>query len=160
MSAEAVEQARVFFACLAGGAAIAVVFDFFRIIRRSIGGELLDNLCDACFWLVGGLFFAAFLYRVNGLQLRLYVYAAIICGAAVYFFVISRFVVAAGVFAAGIIKKILIFIIKIFAVPIAFFLRKTERAVLIVLSPIRKLNKKTGKLRRKFIFDGKIIKKI
>lgn len=160
MSYDALQQARIFLLCVGLGAATAAIFDVFRIVRRSTDIRILVNFCDAFFWLFGGVFFVAFLYRVNSLELRFYVFLAAALGMMAYFFILSRYVVFVGVALLTVIKKILRVVLKIILVPISFFIKQTQSAALIVISPIRNLNKKTRKLCRKFIFERNYLKKI
>ena len=160
MSEQTIEQAKIFLSFTAIGAMIGVLFDFFRIIRRTEGGRAVTNICDAFFWLFGGIFFISCFYRVAEAELRIYIYAAVILGAALYFLLLSRFFVAAGVVVLKIITRIFLSAAGIILVPIRFFVRKTGKAALIVVSPARSLAKKMRTVQRKFDFQKKLLKKI
>ncbi len=160
MSEQTIEQAKLFLSFISVGAMLGVLFDFFRIIRRTGEGRAVTNICDACFWLFGGIFFISCFYRVAGADLRIYIYIAVLSGAALYFLLLSRFFVAAGTAVLRILMKVLFWIAKILAVPVRFFIRKTGKAALIVVSPVRDLTKKLKGLQRKFNFQKKLLKKI
>lgn len=160
MSQEMIEQARLFLSFAATGLMLGAIFDVFRVIRRTAKNRAVTNICDACFWLFGGAYFISCFYRVAGANLRIYIYLAVVSGAALYFLLLSRFFVAAGCVILKIIIKILAAIAKILAVPVRFFLKKTGKAAVVVFSPVRNLTKKLKLLRRKFNFQRKLAKKI
>lgn len=160
MSEWSIEQAKLFASFALTGIMLGAIFDIFRVVRRTVKSRTVTNLCDACFWLFGGVYFISCFYRVAGADLRIYIYIAALSGAAVYFFLLSRFFVAAGCALLGLFIKILAAVAKAAAVPIRFFLKKTGTAALIVFSPIRNLTKKFKALRRKFNFQKKLVKKI
>lgn len=160
MSSEAVSQAEVFVKCVFFGFLSGAVFDFFKVIRKTHKGALIGNFCDAGFWLLYGIIFSAFLYKVNDAALRWYVFIALITGAAVYFALLSKLFVAAGTFLTKGIEGLFKLIIKILAAPILFAARKTGRAAVIISVPLRNFNKKIRVFKRKFIFSKKLLKKI
>lgn len=160
MSQEALNQADVFLSCMAAGLLSGAIFDLFKIIRRTVGIPFAVNLCDACFWMFYGVFFVSFIYRVNNASLRWYVFAALIAGAGIYFVALSKFFLAIGLKTAEIIVKIFKTVMKILFLPFKFILKRTGKAAVVILVPLRNFNKKLRALRRKFNFGKKLLKKI
>ncbi len=142
-------EAVLFALCLFSGIISGLLFDIFKVIRKSFGeAGTFTDLCDGLFWSLYACFFVWWIFRVNDGELRWFVFGGIIMGSAVYFLVFSRFFVIVGVFLLGIIKKLLLLVIKILVFPICFIFKKMRVAAVITVSPLRKLNKKVRRIKR------------
>lgn len=95
------------------GAAIAFVYDFFRILRRGIKhADAIVSGEDLLFWILTGMaLFYMSLYINNG-EFRLYFILGMFAGAFVYNRTVSRFFVAAGSFLLRKIVEIIQFLLK------------------------------------------------
>lgn len=161
MTEASAEQTAVFLQCILCGIATGMIFDVFRIIRRtSEKNSLITNLCDALFWLFYSAFFISFIYKVNDGALRWYVFAASALGMTLYFLLVSRFFVPCGVFLLKTILKILKAVFKIILIPVRFIINKTGTAAVIVLSPAKGLIKKLRRLERRLSLRLHLMKKI
>lgn len=152
-------QSPVFLSCILAGAMFGLIFDFFRIVRRSVSRrELVTNICDALFWIFATLFFTGWIFSVNDGALRWYVFASTLIGAMLYFMLISRFFVGAGVFIVSVLKKIFIFILKIILMPVSFIVRKSRKAVFFVIAPLKKTGKASKRAKRRIGNYFKLVK--
>lgn len=90
MEVNLLTQAVTFGGAVLLGAALGLVYDFFRVLRRRLRLPLLGTVLDLLFWVLVtvGLFLYAILK--GGGQLRLYMTVALFLGAVVYFLTLSR----------------------------------------------------------------------
>lgn len=111
------------------GIVIGILFDIFRIWRRSFKtADWLTCLQDILFWLLTGLIVLFSIFQFNHGEIRSYVFIGIAIGVILYMLAISRFIVKNCVkviqwmkkMLAYPIKKILQLIKKIFQKPIKF----------------------------------------
>ncbi|MDP4132430.1 MAG: spore cortex biosynthesis protein YabQ [Bacillota bacterium] len=146
-------QAGVFLLCFAGGAALGLLFDAFRIIRRFFNAKAaLTNICDALFWIAATIFSAYWLYTVNDGEIRWFELLAVCSGAGLYFTLLSAILVKASLFALTLIKKVLKFIIKILLYPIKAFIKISRKTALIIHVPILKVYQKVRRLTGNIFF--------
>ena len=81
---------------MALGAAIGLLYDFFRILRVRLRLPLLGSVLDLLFWLA--VTAAIFVYAVaagNG-EVRIYMLLSILGGAVLYFLLLSRWALKLG----------------------------------------------------------------
>ena len=92
--------------CLLSGLIFGVLFDIFRIVRRSFDekGRMI-NFFDGLFWMVYTVLFIRRLFIINGGDLRWFVFAGVILGVLLYFSLLSRIFMPIGTFLMKLIKK-------------------------------------------------------
>lgn len=85
-------QAAAFGGALLLGMAVGLAYDLIRIPRAYIHVPLLGEVLDLCFWLVvtAALFLFA-IHNGNG-EVRIFMAAALFCGALIYFLLLSPYV--------------------------------------------------------------------
>ena len=124
------------------GVLIGIIFDFFRILRKSFKTkDFVTYIQDIFFWIIVGIIFLYSMYKFCDGELRLFMIIGTILGISIYIVTISRIVIKVTVFILEIIKKILIFPLKIIFRPIGIIcinIRKNLRKIL------EKLVKKRG----------------
>ena len=169
----------MFILTIAMGAVCGLVFDAFRVIRRSVRHKnIYTYLEDMLFWIIIlFLFFYFLLHTAYGESLRFYFILGIFLGMLIYFLTASRIVIKLSMKAIAILKKVCSFLFKCFLkiigppiaflkflygkvilfltaaffVPIRKLLKKTENYVKIkTKKPIKKLKRKIKKAKRKF----------
>lgn len=112
-------QAMLFLLFALDGVIIGVIFDFFRILRRSFStGNILTALEDILFWIFVGIILLYSIFVYNNGAIRGYMFLGVFCGATIYMITLSKIFIKINVYILNFIKKILIRIIKIFSVPI------------------------------------------
>jgi spore cortex biosynthesis protein YabQ len=112
-------QAYLFLIFTLDGVGIALLFDFFRILRRSFKtADFVTYIEDVLFWLIAGMvvLYSAFIFN-NG-EIRAFMIFGIIIGALLYILLLSNYVMKFSILIIGIIKKIVGKTYKILSYPI------------------------------------------
>ncbi len=109
------------------GALIGILFDIFRIIRRSFKtADFITYIEDICFWLLAGLILLFSIFTFNNGELRLYVFLGILFGTLIYLLTLSKYFIL-------IFVKIITFIKKILWYPISKIIQISTK----IFSPIK-----------------------
>lgn len=108
-------QAELFLIFVLAGIIVGVLFDFFRILRRSFStGNILTALEDIVFWILTGILFLYLTFAYNNGVMRGYMFLGMFCGTSLYLLTLSKFFIKINVSIINFIKKIVVFIIKPF----------------------------------------------
>ena len=129
-------QAYIFMAFSIVGVTIGILFDFFRIIRKTIKtNDFFTYIEDILFWILTGIIIIFSMYYFCDGELRFFMVIGIVLGAIIYLLTISRYVIKISIFFINIIKKIIIN--PIYAI-IRFFKKKILRQIFIICINFRK----------------------
>lgn len=113
------QQVLVFVSCWICGIVLGVLFDVFRIFRKTISSnDWWVYIQDILFWLVASFIVFAVLLYINNAQIRVYEFLAVILGGVFYFLCFSRLIMSVSVTLINFIKFILTWIIKIILFPV------------------------------------------
>ena len=105
------EQAGVFAIFTLNGIIIGLLFDFFRIIRKSFKiTDVGTYMQDISFWILTGIIFLYSMCRFCNGELRWYMVFGVLIGGGIYIITISRYIVSFSVKFVNISKKIFIII--------------------------------------------------
>ncbi len=112
-------QAYLFIIFTINGIIIGILFDFFRVLRKTFKTkDFVTYIQDILFWIITG---AIILYSMcvfcDG-ELRFFMILGIIMGVAIYMFTLSKYFIKVSVFIITVLKKILIYPIKLIFKPI------------------------------------------
>ena len=137
-------QAYLFLVFSLTGVAIGVLFDFFRILRRSIKtSNIITYIEDILFWIITGLLILYNIWYFNNGEIRIYMFLGIMMGILIYMFTLSNFIIL-------IFTKVLVTIIKILELPIKtiidLFRKIFTNLVFIFDKIIKKFKIKKGKM--------------
>lgn len=114
-------QAYLFLVFSVTGVIIGILFDFFRILRRSIKTiDIITYIEDILFWVLTGLLILFNIWYFNNGEIRVYMFLGIIIGNLIYMSTLSAIII-------GIFSKVLQMLIKILEIPfetINLFFRK------------------------------------
>lgn len=135
-------QAYLFLVFSLTGVVIGILFDFFRILRRTIKtGNIATYIQDILFWILTGILILYNIWYFNNGEIRVYMFLGIIIGTLIYMSTLSNIFVK-------LFTKILSTIIKILELPfktIISFFRKIITSILAIFSKFfRKLKTKKG----------------
>lgn len=127
------------------GIIIGLLFDFFRILRKSFKtSNFVTYIEDILFWILTGVLILYSIFTFNNGEIRFFMFIGIAIGIALYMLLLSNYIIKASLLLIGIIKDI----IRIFFKPIRFlfinFKNLTKN-----LHNLSKKNKKRGILQRK-----------
>ena len=103
----AINQAYLFLVFALNGIFIGILFDFFRILRKSFKTvNFITNIEDILFWILTGLSIIYCMYNFSGGTLRFFMLLGLILGILLYMLTLSDFLVKIVVKIISIIKKI------------------------------------------------------
>lgn len=135
-------QAYLFLIFSLTGVSIGVLFDFFRILRRTIKtSNIITYIEDVLFWILTGLLILYNIWYFNNGEIRVYMFLGIILGVLIYMSTLSNFLIK-------IFSKILQIIIKVLELPfktiIAIFIKIITAIVTIFAKITKKFTIKKG----------------
>ena len=108
----------VFIAFILNGFLIGIIFDCFRILRKSFKTpDFVTYIEDVLFGIITGLLILYSIFKFNNGELRFYLFLGIFMGLLLYLLIFSKVFIKICVFIIAIIKKIINFIVII---PIKF----------------------------------------
>lgn len=124
------DQANLFIIFTVNGIIIGIVFDLFRILRKTfVTKDWVTYIEDIIFWIITG---AIILYSMcvfcDG-ELRFFMILGIIMGVTIYMLTISKYVIKISVFLINIVKGILVKIIKIIMYPFIILGKVTKKVI-------------------------------
>lgn len=122
-------QLYIFLCFLLTGIVIGVLFDIFRILRKSFKTwDIVTYIQDFIFWILTGVILLYSIFTFNNGELRAFVFVGILLGVTVYILLVSKYFIKIAVKIILIIKKILFypinFIKKYIIKPISKFIIK------------------------------------
>jgi len=114
----AISQLYSFLFFIGIGILIVLIFDIFRIFRKSFKtSNTITSIEDIIFCLIAGFILLYSIYKFNNGEIRLYIFLGIILGGFVYVITISKFFININVIIIKTVKKTLINIIKMIILP-------------------------------------------
>lgn len=144
-------QLYIFLLFILTGIVIGIVFDIFRIFRRSFKtNDIITYVQDFLFWLVTGCILLFSIFTFNNGGLRGYIFIGIILGVLLHLLLLSKYFI-------NIFVKIFSVLKKIIGYPIYWLLNFTKKYI---LSPLSKILSKIRLKLPKIELKGKKSKKI
>lgn len=123
-------QAYVFFIFIFTGLILGILFDLFRILRKSFDtNDFFTYIEDIIFWILSGTIILYSLFKFNNGEIRFFVFMGIVLGLLLYFLTFSKIFVEISVYIILFVKKMLYYIILLPIKYLAKFFKK------IVFSP-------------------------
>lgn len=96
------------------GIVIGILFDCFRILRKSFKTtDWITCIQDIIFWMLTGIIILFSIFKFNNGEIRSYIILGIFFGILIYMITISKFVVKYSVFVIQKLKKIISYPINI-----------------------------------------------
>jgi spore cortex biosynthesis protein YabQ len=144
------EQAYVFLCTIAGGMAIALVYDIFRIFRKAVKtGGLVTYAEDLLFWLIVAFIMFLTIYYSNDGELRVYLFIGAFLGIVLYTLLFSRIIMGSSLFIIKMSAKVISALIFFISYPVRLIFKIME-------VPACKLVRKAGKSIRKVRGNGRV----
>lgn len=113
-------QAYTFILFIINGIAIGILFDIFRVTRKTFKiSDFITYIQDSIFWIMSGILTLYFIFNFNNGEIRLYIFLGIILGIVLYILLISKYFVKINTFILDKLKKV----IEIILLPIKKLLR-------------------------------------
>ena len=125
-------QAYLFLIFILNGIIIGLLFDIFRILRRSFKTpNFITYIEDIVFWVISTLIVVYSLFIFNNGEIRGYIFIGLVFGIAIYILFFSKLIMKVSVKFILFLKKvfrvvfkIIEYPVKILAIPIKFLLKK------------------------------------
>ena len=141
-------QAYLFLVFSLTGVIIGILFDFFRILRRTIKtGNIVTYIQDILFWILTGIIVLYSIWYFNNGELRIFVFLGLIIGLLIYMTTLSSIIVK-------IFTKILVFGINIIKVPFKIIYSLISKIITGIVVLFNKFTKKLKIKKGNFVKNG------
>lgn len=141
-------QAYLFLVFSLTGVTIGILFDFFRILRRSIKtSNIVTYIQDILFWILTGIIVLYNIWYFNNGELRIFVFLGLIIGILIYMTTLSNIVVK-------IFTKILVFLINILKMPLKVICKLLNKIITGITIFFNKITKKLKIKKGNFVKNG------
>ena len=141
-------QAYLFLVFSLTGVVIGVLFDFFRILRRTIKtGNIVTYIQDILFWILTGILVLYNIWYFNNGEIRVYMFLGIIIGTLIYVSTLSNIFVK-------LFTRILNTIIKVLEIPFKTIVAIFRKIITVILSFFTKNVKKFKIKKGNFVNNG------
>lgn len=122
-------QTSLFLIFIINGFIIGLLFDIFRILRKTIKtSDFFTYIEDFIFWILTGSILLYSIFTFNNGEIRLFMFLAALIGVILYIMLISSYFIKVNVTIINFIKKIFIKIFSLLVIPfikIFNFIKKT-----------------------------------
>lgn len=141
-------QAYLFLIFILNGILIGLLFDFFRILRKSFKTkDIITYIQDIIFWILTGFIILYSTFTFNNGEIRIFMFIAILLGIIFYMTLISSYVIKINVAIINFIKNMIAKIINIILMPFKWIYKTFEK---ILYKPINLVKEKISNIFRKF----------
>lgn len=135
-----ISQANLFLIFTLDGILIGLLFDIFRILRKSFKtADIVTYIEDTIFWLLTGVIILYSIFVFNNGEIRLFMFIGILLGISFYLLLFSKYVIKVSVTVINIVKNIIIWICNILITPIKFIYKIIEKPIKIVVINVSKI---------------------
>ena len=132
-------QAYLFFIFILNGIIIGILFDFFRILRKTFKTtDFVTYIEDLLFWILTGFSIIYFIFTFNNGEIRLFMFLGIALGIFIYIFLFSSYFIKINVIIINFFKKIFGKIFKIIFIPIRFIKKIFFKPISFIFINIKK----------------------
>lgn len=138
-------QSYLFLVFTINGIVIGLLFDIFRILRRSFKtADIITYIQDILFWILTGLILLYSIFTFSNGEIRLYMFLGVFIGCLIYMLMFSKYFIKINVTIILTIKKIVGKIISIILYPIKILIRLIKK---IFFKPINFITINTKKIK-------------
>lgn len=121
-------QAFLFVVFTINGILIGILFDIFRIFRKTFKTtDFITYIEDTLFWLFTGILTLYFIFNYNNGEIRFYIFLGIIIGITIYMISLSKYFIKISVSIINFLKSIIKTILSVFISPINIILKFIKR---------------------------------
>jgi len=100
-------QANLFLIFVIDGLIIGLLFDTFRILRKSFKtSDLITTVEDILFWIITGIIILYTIFIFNNGEIRFFMFIGIFLGALLYMLLISKYLIKLSVGIIKVLKKV------------------------------------------------------
>lgn len=102
-----INQANLFLIFTINGIAIGILFDIFRILRKSFKtSDIVTYMQDLLFWILTGFILLYSIFTFSNGEVRFYMFLGVFLGCLIYMILFSKYFININVKIIKIIKKI------------------------------------------------------
>ena len=155
-------QALIFIVFTFTGILLGILFDFFRVFRRTFNTiDFITYLEDILYWILAGIIVLYNIWFFNNGEIRFFMIIGIVMGAIIYSLLFSPILIKIETMLLTKLKNIIMFFYKIIIIPIekiinlfAFYTRKIniiakkQNNKLSKISILKKIKNKKGNFRK------------
>lgn len=142
------DQAYLFIVFSLTGVVIGILFDFFRILRRSFKtSNIITYVEDILFWILTGVLILYNIWYFNNGEIRIYMFLGIIMGLLIYMLTLSNIIVS-------LFSKILKMLIRILEIPFKTIISIFHKIITIIIKIFNKFTKKIKIKKGKMVKNG------
>ena len=117
-------QALLFCVFIINGLLIGLLFDFFRILRKSFKtSDIITYIEDILFWILTGIILLYSIFTFNNGEIRFYMFLGVILGCIIYMLLFSRYIVNTITKIVLFFKKIILKIVNIIIYPLKMLIK-------------------------------------
>lgn len=132
-------QVYLFLIFIVNGVIIGILFDFFRILRKSF--KTKDGITyfeDLLFWILTGFSILYFIFVFNNGEIRLFMFLGIAVGITLYMLIFSSLFIKINVTIITFFKKVFVKIFEIILIPFKFIKKLFFKPISFIFINIRK----------------------
>ena len=114
-----INQTSLFLIFTINGILIGIIFDIFRIFRKTIKtSDFVTYIEDFLFWIITAIVLLYSIFTYNNGELRFFMFLAVILGFIIYIFTISSYLIKINVKIINVIKRIFLNLFEIIYKPL------------------------------------------
>ena len=107
------------FIFIVNGIVIGLLFDFFRILRKTFKTkDIVTYIQDILFWILTGIILLYSIFTFNNGEIRLFMFLAIMIGISIYMLIFSSYIIKINVTMINLIKNIISKVLNILFIPL------------------------------------------
>lgn len=147
-------QAYLFLIFTINGIIIGLLFDIFRILRKSFKtSDIITYLQDLIFWIITAIILLYSIFKFSNGEIRLYMFIAVFLGCIIYMLQFSKYFIKINLKIVNVIKIIITKIINVMVIPlnatIKIFKKITIKPINFITINIKNMNLKKTKKQNK-----------
>ena len=134
-----INQVYLFLIFIINGVIIGILFDFFRILRKSFKtSDIITYFEDFLFWILTGFSILYFIFVFNNGEIRLFMFLGIAVGIALYMLIFSSLFIKINVSVITFFKRIFIKVLEIILIPFRFLKKLFFKPISFIIINVRK----------------------
>lgn len=128
------------------GVIIGVLFDFFRILRKSFKTtDLITCIEDIIFWILAGILILYNIWYFNNGEIRAFIILGIVLGIIIYILTLSNIIVKIFYIIVNFLKMLIMKLFKILELPFKPIVLIYKKICVIISNIVKKITNKRKK---------------
>ena len=146
-------QAYLFLVFSLTGVIIGLLFDFFRVLRKSFKtSDIITYIEDILFWILTGILILFSIWYFNNGEIRLFMFFGIIIGVMIYMLTLSSIIIKIIYLILDILKKVMNKLLKVLELPLKAIMSIFRKIYTVIdkvfMKNVKKIRNKSGKLQK------------